>query len=100
MVISTWSWEDPAGDSEQSLKKCEALRHRRLGEESRPASAEPWPLVDKDCDSEAREGDLRQHSQGTRALLVPGPPCKASGLERTTSVGFPGTLQFCQNGPC
>ena len=22
-----------AGDSEQSLKKCEALRHRRLGEE-------------------------------------------------------------------
>ena len=47
---------------------------------SRPASAEPWPLVDEDSDSGGPgEGGLRQHSQGTRALLVPGPHCQASG---------------------
>ena len=95
-------WGDlRGGHGEQTLKKGEALRHGRLGEEL-SCKCRALAPVDKDSDSGGLgEGALRQRSQGTRVLLVPGPHCKASGdwKGRGCQWGFQVPFSFAKMFP-
>ena len=94
-----------AGDGEQSLKNCEALRHGRPGEEPSSKCRALAPGRRGFWFGRSGGRGLRQHSQGTRALLVPGPHCQASGDwkgrgRQCGSLSFAKILPVCRTIWC